>query len=187
MFDKLVDLIVVWIKLLFVSFTLKCYQQGVVLRFGKFHRMAEPGFHLKWPFDIETCLYCNITPETMKVGPQSLTTKDGRSVVVSSVVTFQVEDAKKYILEVDGTQQVVMDTTYGTVASFVMEHTWDQLRSVAPVETGEKIVDADNEISKIVRRQAKKYGVHVQSVKFSDCTVSRSIRLMQQLDHASNV
>src|ERR1700730_11145264 len=114
MFDKLIDLLVTWIRLLFFGFTLKSYQRGVVLRFGVFHRFATPGFHFKWPFAIEECHYVNVTVETMMVGPQSLTTRDDKSIVVSSVVTFKVNEAeaevRKYLLEVEGAQQVIEDT-----------------------------------------------------------------------------
>ncbi len=191
MFDRLIDLIVTWIKLLFFGFTLQSYQRGVVLRFGKFHRFVGSGFHFKWPLDIEECHYVNVTVETMMVGPQSLTTKDDKSIVVSAVVTFRVNEieseVKKYLLEIEGAQQVIEDTVYGSVASFVMDHTWDQLRSVTPVPSGdkEKLLDSDNEITKVVRRLAKQYGVEIMNVKLADCTRSRSIRLMQQLSHHS--
>ena len=188
MFDKLIDLLVTWIKLFFIGFFINEYQQGVVLRLGKFHRQVGPGFHWKWPFDIEVEISTNVVPETMMVGPQSLTTQDGVSIVISTVVTFKVDDPRKYLLEVDGAQQVIEDTTYGAVASFVMDHTWDQLRSISPVGNGEKekFLNSDNEITKIVRRLAKSYGVEILNVRLSDCTKSRSIRLMQQLSHHSH-
>jgi membrane protease subunit HflK len=146
------------------------YAGGVILRWGKFHRMATPGFHWKWPFNVETVLLTNVVPETMNVGPQSLTTKDGISVVISVVVTFGVEEPQKFLLDIEGANQVIEDSTYGVVAQLVMTNTWDSLRAM----------DLANELSKAVRRQAKKYGVNVVQVQPSDFTKTRSLRLIQK-------
>lgn len=149
------------------------YQRGVVLRFGKFHRIVEADFHWIWPFCIETYLEANVVRETMMVGPQSLTTVDGHSVVITTVVTFNIEDIKTFLLDIEGAHQVIEDSTYGIVASFVMKHTWQQLLDV----------DISKELTKDVRRSAKKYGVAIDNVQVADFTRSRSIRLLQQLLH----
>lgn len=107
------------------------------------------------------------------VGPQSLTTVDGHSVVITTVVTFNIEDIKTFLLDIEGAHQVIEDSTYGIVASFVMKHTWQQLLDV----------DISKELTKDVRRSAKKYGVAIDNVQVADFTRSRSIRLLQQLLH----
>lgn len=173
MLDKLVELVSQFLHLFQFFTVVPCYGSGVILRFGKFHRMAAPGFHWMWPFRIEVCMSTNVVPETMPVGPQSLTTKDGTAVVISSVVTFQIDDVKKFLLEIEGAGQVIEDATYGIVAQFVMAHTWAEL-----VAEG---MDMANELSKAVRRNARKYGVDVMTVQIADFTRSRSFRLMQPM------
>jgi regulator of protease activity HflC (stomatin/prohibitin superfamily) len=169
MLDRLVDLIVASLRLFLFFTVVPTYSRGVVLRFGRFNRIADPGFHWMWPFNIEELIATNVVPETMNVGPQSLTTKDGVSVVIGTVVTFGIEDVKRFLLEIEGANQVVEDSTYGAVSKLVMEKTWAQL--------GE--IDLPNELTKAVRRQAKRYGVDVVQVQISDFTRSRSFRLMQ--------
>src|ERR1035441_3346836 len=101
MFDKLIDLIVSFIHIFYFSCITYSYQRGVILRWGRPNRVVGPGFHWHWPFCIEHYMFANVVPETMTVGPQSLTTKDNRSVVLSTVVTFLVEDVQKFLLEIE--------------------------------------------------------------------------------------
>lgn len=168
MLDRLVDLLISWIKLLFFSVVLHADQRGIVLRFGKFHRDIGPGFHWKYPLDIDEVYYREVTPTVITIGPQSLTTKDDITVVVSVIVTYQIEDVKKTLIEAQGIRQMLEDSTYGVVSDFIMKHTWSDLRNL----------DLDNEISKGARRRAKQYGLHVINVQFCDLTKSRSLRLI---------
>ena len=126
-----------------------------------------------WPFRVEECLSTNVVPETMLVDPQSLTTKDGVSLVISTVVTFAIDDVKVFLLEIEGAGQVIEDATYGIVAHMIMERTWAELAEI----------DLANELSKTVRRAAKRYGVQIVQVQIADFTRSRSLRLV--LGHAN--
>lgn len=174
MFDKLVDLLVSSLRLFQFFTVVPAYGGGVILRLGLFHRMAGPGFHWLWPFRIEEALTTNVVPETMIVGPQSLTTIDEVSVVIATVVTFGVDDPKRFLLEIEGASQVIEDATYGIVAHLIMEHTWPELIAM----------DMANELTKAVRRQAKRYGVDIVQVQIADFTRSKSLRLVQQ--HANH-
>ncbi len=40
------------------------FQRGVVLRLGRFHRMAEPGWNWRLPFGLEEILLTNVVPTT---------------------------------------------------------------------------------------------------------------------------
>ena len=177
MFDKLIDLLVQFIHLFKPWTVVNCYERTVILRLGKFRGIAGPGFHWMIPFGVEHSLSVNVVPETMIVGPQSLTTKCGASVVISSVVTFQIEDVCKFLLEVEGAHQVIEDSAIGIVSRFIMERSWLQLQEM----------DIGNELTKAIRRQAKRYGVEIIAVQVSDFTRSRSIRLLQQFNHHSHL
>ncbi len=169
MFDKLIDLIVQFIKLFQFWAVVPTYQLGVRLRLGKFHAVLEPGAHLMFPFHIDMVYRDNVVVETMRVKPQSLTTKDGIGIVISSVVTFSIADIKVFLLEVEGRNNVVEDSSYGATSDFVMRHTWAELTAYQ---------DIGNELSKVVRVQAKRYGVKIINVQLADFTRCRSLRLI---------
>lgn len=169
MFDKLVDLIVQFIGLFRFWVIITEWEHGIILRFGKFHRMAGPGFHWRLPFDMESTYYASVNMMTRIVGPQSLTTKDDVSLIVSVVITEQIEDVKKYLLLCTHGRSIVEDSTYGAVATFIHERTWPELQGT----------DIAHALEIIVRRQAKKYGVDIIQLQLVDFTKSKSLRLMQ--------
>lgn len=171
MFDRLIDLIIQFIEMFRILQVVKVYQGGVVLRFGKFHSLAKVGINWLIPFYVDEVIHCNVVTETMLVGPQSLTTKDGRQVVISTVVTFRVEEPKIFLLEIEGANRVIEDSTFGNVSEWVTNRTWEELVKA----------DVGNELTKLLRRRAKGYGVEIMRVQIVDLTTSRSIRLLQSV------
>ena|ERR1700674_4696817 len=169
MFDKLVELLIDSIKLFRLFVTIHAFEAGVVLRFGKFHRVVGPGLVWIWPFDVDEVYFAPTHILTMVIGPQSLTTKDGKQVVVSTMITHFVKDPKLYLLTIQGSESAVEDTAYGVVAKFVMDRSWDDLMHE----------DLTKELTQKMRQRADDYGVSVKQAQIIDLTPSRSIRLIQ--------
>ena len=177
MFDKLVDLLIELLRSLRFCTVVRAYQRGVVLRFGRFHREIDPGYHWLIPVYIDEPIAVNVVPETMLIGPQSLTTKDGVSLVITTVVTFSIEDVRKFLLEIEGAHQVIEDSAFGIVARFIMGHTGPGAR-IDPAGGSWKARrrrQRNREGGPLV--QAKKYGVAVINVQICDFTQSRSYRI----------
>jgi regulator of protease activity HflC (stomatin/prohibitin superfamily) len=186
-FDHLIEFILDAIRALRFAVTIRSYQRAVILRLGKPHRDLAPGLHFFWPFYIEVPLSVNVVPETMLIGPQSLTSKDDVPLVISTVVTFSIEDVRKFLLDIEGAHQVIQDSALGVIAGFVMTHTWNEVRGVIPPDVEGKPIDADNEIAKATRRRAKKYGVHIVNLQISDLSRSRSYRLLSSSSAHHNI
>jgi regulator of protease activity HflC (stomatin/prohibitin superfamily) len=170
MFDKLIELFINSLKLFMFWSVVRDFEGGVILRFGHFHRIAKNGWNWMWPFNVEELFYCTVTPQTKVIGPQSLTTKDGKEVVVSAVITFAIEDVKKFLLEVSHGHAALEDCTYGVIGDLILESDWQSLLD-------KKDIAGKMEIA--ARRRAKKYGVEIQQLALADFTKSRSIRLLQ--------
>lgn len=169
MFDKLVDLIINFISLFKFFRVVRDFEGGIILRLGRFHRMATPGFHWVWPFNVEELFYANTNMLTRVVGPQSLTTRDDTSVVISVVITEKIEDVKKFLIDVTNGHSVIEDATFGAVATLIHNLTWDELRAG----------DIAHQLEISVRRQARKYGVDIIQLQLVDFTKTKSLRLMQ--------
>lgn len=170
MFDRLVEVLLEFLDLFKVITVINEWERGLVLRMGKKHRELEPGWHWVAPFAIEHVLAEHTVVTTTNLLPQSLTTKDGHSITLAGIVTWQVTDVSKALLEVEGRQEVILDATYGVIARHVSRTTWDELRGK----------DVAHEVTKEVRRKAARYGFSVESVQFSDLVRCRSIRLWNQ-------
>lgn len=171
MFDRLFEFLGKFGRFFLFWYVCHPYLGGIILRLGKHHRMVKVGWNWIWPFNIEEVVSGPITVETMNIGPQSLTTKDGKQVVISTVVTFRVDDPKEYFLGIAGKASVIEDSTYGVVSDNVLKRSWDELKEI----------DLANELTKDVRRYAKRYGVYVTQVQIADFTSTRSVRLMQSV------
>lgn len=172
MFDKLIDIILQFLRLFQFWVVVNAYAAGVRQRLGKFHAVLGPGFHWMLPFNVDRLIWDSVVTETLRVKPQSLTTKDGVAVTVSSVVTFRIEDIKIFLLDVEGRNAVIEDSTYGATSNFIMKRTWQELN---------EITDIGHELAKDVRRQAKRYGVAVDQVQVVDFARCRSLRLIQSV------
>lgn len=178
MLERLLDFLISSLRLLQPWYVLTDYEGGVVLRFGRFHRMAEPGIHWLIPFGVEHLIYTNVVSETINIGPQSLTTaktadEPAESIVISTVVTFSVSDAKAFLLTIEGGNAALEDLSIGVNSELVCRTPWSKLSDPA-------VFDLPNELTKLTRRRAKSWGVEIERVQIADLSRCRSLRLLQQ-------
>lgn len=167
MFDKLIEVILsVWDKLIFFTFV-KQYQQGAYLRYGKLRKILDPGFHWKWPIVDEIDCY-HVLTTAMNLEPQSLTTKDGFEIVVKGVIKYRIEDLTKFFTDVYDAVDAIADVSMGIIKNVIAKKTWDECKEES----------LDNEITKKVRAEAKKWGIAVEAVTLSDLSRMRSYRLL---------
>lgn len=167
MFDKIIDVLLQCFDFLIPFTVMDQFERGVILRFGKLHREIGPGFHWHWPLAIERCLFDNVVDRTVNLGSQSLTTRDGRNVTVSGVITARIRDIKKALLEVEGFDDALKDSCYGAIAVAVSSHTWEEIQQ-------ETFSDA---LTKACRDQANEYGIKIKRVQLTDKTIAKPIRL----------
>jgi len=172
-FDRIFDFIKQFGRFFQFWYVMDPYEGGLFLRLGKYHRMAKVGWNWMWPFLIERELGCNVAVHTLVVGPQSLMTKDGKQIVITTVITCTVEEPKAFILEINGGVQALDDAATGVVSKLIMDKTMDELLKM----------DMANELTKDIRRFAKPWGIGISRVQLSDFTVMRSIRLLMTQAH----
>ncbi len=92
-----------WIALLLAAWLVfNCFQliderqRGVVLRFGQFSRIMQPGANFKWPWPIETVYKVEATQIEKFDGEAQVLTKDTNVVRVGFNVQYQVADPRLY-------------------------------------------------------------------------------------------
>lgn len=91
-------LILLGIAVLFNSFKLiDERQRGVVLLFGKFDRVMEPGANFKFPWPIETVTIVEATEITPVTGEMAVLTRDQNIVQISYNVQYQISDPQQYL------------------------------------------------------------------------------------------
>ncbi len=135
--------ILLW--LLFSTFYMvEADSQGVLLRFGRFDRLTEPGLHMKMPWPIETAMVIPVQQvqsleygfETVRPGRDTqyrTPTKEMRTIAemltgdlnlahVEWIVQYRINDAYQYLFKVGGksTPQSTIDDIINDISESVM-------------------------------------------------------------------
>lgn len=170
MFDKLVELLINWIEQILPVVIVPSYEKGVLLRFGNFKKVLEPGIHFKIPFGDEI-IHQHVVVTTLSLPAQSLYTLDKQNFVVKGVVKYKISDVKTFLLEVYDAKDALSDMTMSIVKNIIIS---------IPAE---KCIDPelDNLLTKKARVEAKKWGVDIQQVTLTDVAPIRSYRLINDV------
>lgn len=169
MFDRIFDWVDRGWSWLRPFVVIDAWEKGAVLRFGKFRRALEPGFHWKWPL-VEHVTEITAVETTMRLLPQTLTTKDGVGVVATAIVKYEIKDVEKFVTKIFDAKDALGDITMGAVRRTVSTMGYAALMAELTPET---------EVLKGVRSEVSQYGFKVNRITFIDLAKVRSIRLIQ--------
>jgi membrane protease subunit HflK len=167
MFQPIFDFIALFWDYLKMYWIIEDYNKGVVLRWGRFNRVMEPGFSWKWPF-AEVVLETTIVPTTMRLSAQSLKTIEGEPIVCESVIKYEVRDVRTLLLKVYDATDAIVDMTQAIIKSLVLEKTWDECRTA----------EMDSAITRKARVEAKKWGIEIIQVTIVSIAKAPTVRLL---------
>jgi regulator of protease activity HflC (stomatin/prohibitin superfamily) len=168
MFDRIFDFIeAVW-EWLIPWVVLDAYEQGVVLRFGKFKRVVNPGLRFIWPLGIEEVKYETVVRQTAYLDPQSVTSKDNKAITIAGIVIFEITDIRKFLLDIDEGETDMTNMVYGIITDFVEAFDWSDVRGK----------EFNHKVLVKCRNDCNTYcGVKIIAVKWSDKAIARNLRL----------
>lgn len=129
-----------------------------------------PGFYWWWPVTTRTYIV-PVVRQSVNLPAQSLETSDGVTLLVSTVMVYEIRDVEKAL-----TQNYDLDDTIGEVAAaaavdLVVEATHDDFRT--DMVSG----DLNKRLRDSARRLLKKYGVHVHEARFTDAATHICVRI----------
>jgi regulator of protease activity HflC (stomatin/prohibitin superfamily) len=165
MFDKLIDLMVTFIHDVLPFKIVDQWEKGVHLRFGKLIDTVEPGLNWKIPF-FDQILTTPVITQTVNLSPQTVTSEDEKSIVLSSIVRYHIYDVRKFILGVMHANDALVDTTQGIIRDVVEGSKWTDLYDLGSVVTPE------------VNLQVEKWGITVEQVSFPDLGEIKTYRII---------
>jgi len=156
--DRLFDFLADFMDLFVFWVVLDEYEEGVVLRLGKYKKSLGKGLHLILPCNIDNVLVDNVVPTTDEIGEHSLVTADGKAVLIDGIVRWRIEDIRKILLEVEDSDDVLIDSTSGVLSQLVSEYEYEDLRSK----------EFKSELMRTARRIARKSGVEILDIQITD-------------------
>ena len=130
-------------------YTVEANEEAVVLRFGKFHKIAGPGFHGKLPFGIDQALkeevktvhsaefgyrtaeagrvssYRRPTQET--IAEATMLTADLNLALVNWEVRYKIRDLRDYLFEVVNPRETVRDVSQAVMRTEVGDRSIDDV------------------------------------------------------------
>ena len=139
--------------------TVKQWERGIVLRFGRYRNTRQPGLNLIIPY-VERMIKVDIRVETMVVEPQEVITKDNVTVQVDAVVYFQVVNSEDAIMKVMDYEMATTQISLTTLRSVLGQSEMDELLSHR---------DRINErLQQIIDDHTEPWGVQVTAVEVKD-------------------
>jgi regulator of protease activity HflC (stomatin/prohibitin superfamily) len=138
------------------------------VRGGKVRPIA-PGIFWYWPAVTE-CVIVPAARQSFNIPPQSLTTKDGKTVLVSVVLVARIVDVVKALGQSWDVDDTVTEVGGAAAVGIVATRRWAELKS--------DLADGsiNSEIEKRARRLLRPYGVQVIKGRFTDCAIHTVIR-----------
>jgi regulator of protease activity HflC (stomatin/prohibitin superfamily) len=146
---------------------IKQYEQGVLLRFGRFQGVRDPGLRLIIPF-VDVLHRVSRRIVTMPIQSQGIITRDNVSVDVSAVAYFKVVDAMKSVVAIENVYSAIDQIAQTTLRKVVGQHTLDETLS----ETDR----INTDIRQILDVATVEWGVEVTLVELKDIQLPDSMK-----------
>lgn len=144
------------------------YERGVRFWLGEDTELLEPGVHMFLPFfgEIHTV---PVKRDYIRLGNQNLTTKDGKPVLMSCTIRYEVTDARSAFVDVQEYAVSLGDAARTYLSSTVREFDYADLLA--------KQAQLERECKNAINTESKKWGVKVTNVGFADFISTRSFSL----------
>lgn len=149
------------------AFSIKAYERGVVLRFGVFQGVRQPGLNFIIPL-VDELIRVDQRVITMDIPPQDIITRDNVSIKVNAVLYFRVMDPSQAVLTVENYLYATSQIAQTTLRSVCGEAELDDL-----LAQREQI---NHRVQEILDRHTDPWGVKVSSVEVKDIDLPQEMR-----------
>ncbi len=171
-------------------YTIEPEEVGVVLRLGKFSRIAKPGLNFKLPFDIENVYKVKIRRiakeefgfRTISAGVKTIYQKEGHleeSLLLTGdlnvvdlewIIQYRVEDPVKYLFNLRNVGNSIRDVSEAVMRQVVGERSFDEVLSNRNEVAGAAIKNTQLILDKY------KCGIKVLTVKLQDVNPPQAVK-----------
>ena len=174
MFDKLIQLIQQFGHAMSPVFIVDMWEKALVLRFGKFEDIKDPGLHWKIPF-VDSVWHQTIVTQSIHLHPQSITSLDYKNIVVRAIVRYDIKDCYLFLTKLAHPTDVLVDTTGAMIREIIEERNWEDL------------VDIEVELTEKIGRKVAEWGICIEKVTLTDLAEINSVRVISDGDSRQTI
>ncbi|GME73601.1 unnamed protein product [[Candida] boidinii] len=139
---------------------------GLITKFGQMYKAADPGLIKVNPVS-EKLYHVNVMLKTMEIPGQNCLTKDNVSIVLTSVLYFQIVEPHTAYFSVKDIELTLRERTQTTLRQVIGAR---NLQDV--IERREEIAES---IEEIISQTADSWGVRIESILIKDLTLPPSV------------
>ncbi|GME87358.1 hypothetical protein B5S28_g4242 [[Candida] boidinii] len=139
---------------------------GLITKFGQMYKAADPGLVKVNPVS-EKLYHVNVMLKTMEIPGQNCLTKDNVSIVLTSVLYFQIVEPHTAYFSVKDIELTLRERTQTTLRQVIGAR---NLQDV--IERREEIAES---IEEIIAQTADSWGVRIESILIKDLTLPPSV------------
>ena len=144
------------------------WERSVVLRFGKFNRVAGPGIVFTWPIVEFYTLRIDQRVATTYFGAEETLTSDLVPINVDAVLFWMVWDAEKACLEVEN--------YYNSVSLVAQTALRDAIGRASVSEVAIRRNQLDQELQEVIEERTSLWGITVLSVEIRDIVIPQELQ-----------
>lgn len=167
----MINFIIVLFVIMLAFSSIKIIRQatvGIVERLGKFHRTAEQGINVIIPFVDRFRIVVDLREQVVDFPPQPVITKDNVTMMIDTIVYYQVTDPFKYTYEISNAILAIENLTATTLRNIVGDLELDQTL------TSRDIVN--NKLRIILDEATDKWGIKVNRVELKNILPPQDIQ-----------
>lgn len=134
-----------------------------------------PGIIWWWPARTEVKIY-PVARQALDLRPQTLTTKDGKTLLVGGLLSFSIEDIEKALAYTWSIDETLRDITLTALKHVITRMTWEEIHDA------EQVGRLDKRLRHATRLRLRPYGIKVLKVSLTDIAPTRVIKLAMSTD-----
>ena len=165
-------LIIFLVIILIIAFkSIKVVKQSevyIIERLGKFHKVADAGLTIIVPFVDHVRSVVSLKEQTMDIPPQGVITEDNVTIVIDTVVFFQITDPAKAVYEIQSLKKGIEYLAITTIRDIVGKMKLDSTFSSRDL--------INNQLRILLDEATDKWGCKVNRVEIKDINPPADIR-----------
>lgn len=142
------------------------YEEGVLLRLGRYRKTLTPGLHFKIPI-VDNIIADEVVTTTLPLEHQSFCTVDEETITVKCIVKYRIVDIKKYLLDVYDVVDAIEDVSLGVVRNHLSEVKYDEIPTL----------DLETDMVSEVNEKVHQWGIIVQDITITDLVKAKMYRV----------